>query len=129
MSNSSKFSSPFLAKSPLNQKEYIVTEDGNIPIEGEEISRDEFFHTGPYDYKTTETYLNEMRRVNDSLTNTGDIPREMPERAEYYRGDHKKHSHLFPGRGSLRKYAEMSADEQKAYFKNKNQTPLFPIEE
>ena len=113
---SSKFSSPFLAKSPLYQKEYISTEDGNIPMDGEEISSDEFFHTGPYDYKTTETYFNEMRRVNDSLKSAG-------------HGINTKHNYLFPGGGSLKKYAGMSAKDQKKYFKKKKQTPKFPIEE
>ena len=119
--------------SPIKQSEYIKAQgsDGKWEkIEGEEISREEFFHTGPYDYKTTKTYRDEMSRVNDSLTNTGDIPSIKDQKAStaYYSGPHKKHNHLFPGGGSLKKYASMSAEDQKKYFKKKKVKPTFPIE-
>ena len=118
---------------PIKQSEYIKAQgsDGKWKkIEGEEISREEFFHTGPYDYKTTKTYRDEMSRVNDSLTNTGDIPSIKDQKAwtAYYSGPHKKHNHLFPGGGSLKKYASMSAEDQKKYFKKKKVKPTFPIE-
>jgi len=118
---------------PIKQSEYIKAQgsDGKWKkIEGEEISREEFFHTGPYDYKTTKTYRDEMSRVNDSLTNTGDIPsvKDQKARTAYYSGPHKKHNHLFPGGGSLKKYASMSAGDQKKYFKKKKVKPTFPIE-
>ena len=127
-----KFSKPFMFKSPLKSNhiktgEYVKDGDGKM-IEGEEISAEEFFHTGPYDYKTTQNYKNEMRRITDSLTGTGDIPRGLKERVEYYSGPHREDNYLFPAEGKgLASWAAMPASERKKYFESKGVKPSFPI--
>ena len=135
-----KFSKPFMVKSPLKNNHYKTGEPrnvGQVPvgpgktkkrIEGEEISAEEFFHKGPYDYKTTQNYKTEMRRITDSLTNTGDIPRGLKAKNEYYSGPHKEHNYLFPAEGKgLSTWANMPAEERKKYFESKGIKPSFPI--
>ena len=127
-----KFSTPFMVKSPLKNNhyktgEYVKDGDGKM-IEGEEISREEFFHKGPYDYKTTQNYKNEMRRITDSLTGTGDIPRGLKERVEYYSGPHREDNYLFPAEGKgLASWAAMTASERKKYCEIKGIKPSFPV--
>ena len=127
-----KFSTPFMVKSPLKNNhyktgEYVKDGDGKM-IEDEEISREEFFHKGPYDYKTTQNYKNEMRRITDSLTGTGDIPRGLKERVEYYSGPHREDNYLFPAEGKgLASWAAMPASERKKYFESKGIKPSFPV--
>jgi hypothetical protein len=127
-----KFSTPFMVKSPLKNNhyktgEYVKHGDGKM-IEGEEISAEEFFHKGPYDYKTTQNYKTEMRRITDSLTGTGDIPRGLKEKVKYYSGPHREHNYLFPAEGKgLASWAAMPASERKKYFESKGIKPSFPV--
>ena len=80
------------------------------------------------DYKTTQNYKNEMRRITDSLTGTGDIPRGLKERVEYYSGPHREDNYLFPAEGKgLSTWANMPAAERKKYFESKGVKPSFPI--
>ena len=112
--------------------EYLVADDGETKkkIEGEEMSEEEFFHTGPYDYKLTQNYLSEMRRVTDSLKGSGDIPsiKDQDAMKAYYSGPHREHNYLFPAGGlGLAKWASMSKEERENYFNKKGVNPPHTI--